>query len=258
MRPETALDGWRDWSCGLHARPVIVRPLSGGRSNRSYLLDSDQGKLALRLNGKGSLLPAGERSREVQIWQAASSHGIAPPLLFADDDSRYLVSRYIEDSVPDSPPMGGSFIDRAFDLLERCHQLKFDGPAISYTKHIERYWQLIEARNQAPRPSLLDQRGPMQTALEQLIASNTPTGLCHHDPVTANFVGNPQKLYLIDWEYAANGLLIMDYVALAAEWQLDDQTILARTGFKPHQLGQAKQIYQYLCQLWQEISDAPD
>jgi len=130
LRPETALDGWRDWSCDLHSRPVIAGPLSGGRSNRSFLLDSDQGNLVLRINGRGSLLPGGERSREVLIWQTASSHGIAPPLLFIDVNNQYLVSRYIESNVPDSPPMGDAFIDQAFDLLKRCHQLKADGPAI--------------------------------------------------------------------------------------------------------------------------------
>lgn len=254
MLPEAALDGWREWSCGLHSQPELIGPLGGGRSNRSFLLDSDAGKLVLRLNGGGSLLPGGDRSREILTWHAASAQEIAPSLLFVDKRHRYLVSRYIDNSVPGSPPVGDMFIDQAFDLLQRCHRIKIDGPAISYTHHIEQYWQIIQNRRPAPARSLLDQRGPMQSALERLTAANTPTGLCHHDPVIANFVGNRQKLYLIDWEYASNGLLIMDYGALAVEWQLDDQAVLARTGLDPDLLGLARQIYQYLCELWLEIS----
>ena len=256
MRPETALDSWRDWSCELSSRPVVAGPLDDGCSNRSLLLDSGQGKLVLRLNGSDSWLPGGERSKEALIWQAASSKGIAPSLLFVDKNNRFLVSRYIENSVPNAPPMDEPFVGQAFDLLKRCHELKFDGPAINYAEHIEKYWLAIESRARASAPALLDQRKPMQEALQQLIASNMPTGLCHHDPVTANFVGNKQKLYLIDWEYAANGLIIMDYAAFAVEWQLDDQTVIVRTGLDPGLLGQAKRIYQYLCELWQALSTA--
>ena len=59
----------------------------------------------------------------------------------------------------------------------------------------------------------------------------------------------PERLYLIDWEYAANGLQIMDYAALATEWQIDDATILAKTDFNPESLTKAKALYQYLCAL---------
>lgn len=256
LRPEAALDSWRDWSCGPGSRPVITGPLNGGRSNRSFLLDSDLGKLVLRLNGSDSCLPGGERSKEVLIWQAASSNGLAPPLLFVDQSNRYLVSRYIENSVPVAPPIDGPLIEHAFDLLERCHGLKSDGPAINYADHIDQYWHAIESNSQTPAPALIDQRKPMQKVLEHLIASNTPTGLCHHDPVIANFVGNQRRLYLIDWEYAANGLIVMDYAALAVEWQLDDRMVIAETDLDPNTFGQAKQVYRYLCLLWQEVQRA--
>ena len=96
------------------------------------------------------------------------------------------------------------------------------------------------------------QREPVLLRLESLLNSDSPTGLCHHDPVVANFVGTPERLYLIDWEYASNGLQIMDYAALAQEWQLDDSVVLQYTAVEPELLMKARKLYRYLCLLWNE------
>ena len=253
LLPEVTLDQWQQWSAGLHSKPVLLCALDGGRSNRSFLLDSDLGKLVFRVNGAGSLLPGAERHDEITIWRAASQRGIAPPLVFVDPRNRYLVSTYIDSGLPLHPQTNPAVIDHAFKLLEGCHQLNVNASQIDYFNHIEHYWQLIEAGNHPPDPSLVEQRQPMQQALESLIDSNTPTGLCHHDPVIQNFVGSPERLYLIDWEYAAIGLQIMDYAALATEWEIDDATMHRQTGIEPDLLTMARAIYTYLRALWQEI-----
>jgi thiamine kinase len=253
LQPEKAIDSWREWSPELTTRPVILKSLSGGRSNSSFLLESNQTKLVLRVNGSTKLLPEAERLSEASIWQAASSQGIAPPLLHVDSNGHFLVSRYIHNKLPAKPPFDEIFIIRALELLKRCHQLNVIATRINYAEHIEHYWQQIEAKLQLSNPGLLDQRTQMQSTLKQLISNNPATGICHHDPVTANFVGTPERLYLIDWEYAAYGLLIMDYAALAIEWGIDDATILEHTGIGLDSFGQAKELYVYLCQLWAEL-----
>jgi len=253
LQPEKRIDDWRDWSAELHSRPVVLGELSGGRSNRSLLLRSNLGKLVLRINGIDSLLPGASRDNEITIWQLASNRGIAPPLLFVDPQCQYLVSTYIEDKLPPEPQLDPSCVEQALALMERCHQLDIKAPAVNYFDHIERYWRIIEAESKSPSPTLIRQREPMHSLLESLLNSNTPTGLCHHDPVTANFVGSPERLYLTDWEYAANGLQIMDYAALATEWNLDDAAILERTRFEPESLIKARTLYRYLCSLGESI-----
>ena len=250
MLPETALNGWRHWNGELHSRPVILRPLRGGRSNRSFLLDSDGNRMVLRLNGADSLLPGANRSNEINIWQAASNQGIAPPLLYVDDQNRFLISSYINNSLPPQPPLDQTFVDQAFNLLERCHQLDSDAPTIDYASHIDRYWQIIESKSNLLNPLLYEQRKPMQEMLATLTDSGTPVGLCHHDPVVANFVGNAERLYLIDWEYAARGLPVMDYAALGIEWGIDDAVVIERAGVELELLLMAKTFYKYLCALW--------
>ena len=233
---------------------MLSRQLDGGLSNQSYLLQSDIGKLVLRINGTGSMLPGAKRSDEINIWKAADKQGIAPALIFVDPKYRYLVSKYINTKLPPKPQLNTTVVDQAFSLLESCHRLNVKASSINYLKHIEHYWQIIEAKNQPINPDLIKQRKPIQKTLDSLLKSKTPTGICHHDPVTANFVGTPDRLYLIDWEYAANGLQIMDYAALATEWQIDDATILKRAGFNKASLTKAKALYEYLCALWEEAT----
>ncbi len=204
----------------------------------------------LRINGPGSFLPGADRSNETAVWRAASKQGIAPPLVFVQDQNQYLVSIYIEDKLPANPQSDSAVINQALKVLKTCHQLDVSAPVIDYASHIAHYWQIIEAGNKPTDPLLGWQRKPMQSTLESLINSNSPTGLCHHDPVIENFVGSPDRLYLIDWEYAATGLQIMDYAAFATEWQIDDATIQSKAGFDPELLKMAKALYGYLCALW--------
>ena len=254
MLPERAIDSWRQWDAGPGSRPVIREPLGGGRSNRSFLLDSDGFKMVLRLNGDDSLLPGSNRTSEIEIWQAASQQGIAPPLLHVDEHTRYLVSTYVENTLPPQPQLDKTFIEQALSLLCRCHQLDIEAPGIDYTDHIKKYWDIIEGKGHITNPSLQQQRQAMQELLEDILNSDTPTGLCHHDPVVANFVGSTERLYLIDWEYAAHGLRAMDYAALGIEWGINDATIVARTGLEPGELTMAKSLYCYICTLWKEIT----
>ena len=206
--------------------------------------------MVLRLNGTNSLLPGANRTSEINIWKVASEQGIAPPLIHVDEHANYLISTYIESSLPPQPQLDDALKDQAFNLLNRCHQLDIEAPGINYADHINQYWEIIEGKAHLANPELLQQRRFMQSLLEKILGSNTPTGLCHHDPVISNFVGTPERLYLIDWEYAAGGLFIMDIAALATEWKIDDSTVIEQSGVELDLLDEAKALYQYLCDLW--------
>lgn len=254
LQPETAIANWQQWRGDLPGEPEIMGQLNGGRSNRSYLLKSGKQKLVLRLNGNDTLLPGSNRRNEVNIWQAASTAGLAPPLLYSNEQQGILVSAYIEDRLPAQPETNRSIVEHAFTLLKRCHQLDVDAHSLDLAEHIQQYWQLIETKGEPTDLTLLKQREPMQDLLESLCSKGAETGLCHHDPIMANFVGGPDRLYLIDWEYAAKGLLVMDYAALAVEWEIDDEIVIAQTGVDPELLAKAKKLYTYLCKLWQQAT----
>ena len=168
MQPETALNSWREWHIKLHTKPVILGPMSGGRSNRSFLLDSDGTKMVLRLNGTDTVLPGANRHNEAVIWKTASDAGIAPPLLYVNEKSGFLVDTHIDNKVPSQAPMSELYVDQAIELLKRCHQLEFNGPVVDYSRHIEHYWQLIESKTKTVNPALKQQRKPCRYYLSNL------------------------------------------------------------------------------------------
>ncbi len=254
MQAEAILDSWRAWDVRLHTRPELVRDLGGGRSNHSFLLASGNMRMALRINAAQDLLPDHARTSEARIWQAASEAGIAPPLLYAGPDGVFLVSAYIENELPQNPEHNEKIVGKALHLLQRCHQLDIHAPAIDYAAHIDGYWQIIEERELDIAPALHTQRESMLLLIEDIISESTATGLCHHDPVVENFVGGPGKLYLIDWEYAAHGLPVIDYAALGVEWGIDDAIITEHAGTDTELLSAAKEFYRYQCSLWEAIS----
>jgi len=252
LHAEDAINDWQQWDASPASKPVILGSLGGGRSNRSFLLNSDIGKLVLRLNATDSLLPGATRNHESQIWRAASHQGIAPALLHIDEQQRYLVSTYIHNDLPVETALRPGLHEQIFGLLKRCHQLKVEAPHIDYARHVETYWRNIENKGPLNNHVLNEQREPMQILLETLTASNPDTGLCHHDLVPENFVGTAERLYLIDWEYAASGFLVMDYAAIGIEWNTDDATIIRHTGIEQELLVSAKMLYRYICDLWEE------
>jgi thiamine kinase len=253
---EAILDDWPSWRGRLYTRPQVIGPLTGGRSNRSFLLDSGGMRLVLRISTTRDLLPGHEHNTETTIWRAASKAGIAPPLLHVDSNNRFLVSTYVETRLPEQPKDDPVIAEKALELLQGCHRLDVTAASIDYASHIGRYWQIIEACELPCEPKLRKLREPMGLLLENLIDSDTPRGTCHHDPVQQNFVGTPEKLYLVDWEYAARGLMIMDYAAFALEWGIERDTICERTGMEPELIAMAMDLYRYQCHLWEAITQA--
>jgi len=253
LQAEAAIDSWGDWCGEIRSRPRLLGPLAGGRSNHSYLLESAGSRMVLRINGPETVLPGQERSHEGRIWQSASDAGIAPPLLYVDTQHRFLVSTYIENRLPKSRQDDPVLAKRALELLRRCHRLEVAAPEIGYATHIEHYWKTIENGDMYVAPDLLAQREPMRDLLAHITNSDTSMGLCHHDPVVENFVGSPGRLYLIDWEYAVRGLQVIDYAALVIEWGLDDSAATKPTATTPELLSAAKDLYRYMCALWDVV-----
>jgi tRNA A-37 threonylcarbamoyl transferase component Bud32 len=210
--------------------------------------------MVLRLNRLDHLLPGSSRKVESVVLDEASQSGIAPPLLFIDEEAGYLVSIYIDNLPGTRTEITDHLLDQLFDLLGRCHRLQADVPTLDYLAHVNHYWQQIDAGPLLPPLELADQKSAMETEMTKLSGYGAMTGLCHHDPIPGNFVGGPDRLYLVDWEYSARGLIVMDYAALVIEWKINDAEVLARTGIAPPVLDSAKMIYQYLCALWEETA----
>ncbi len=293
---QSAIAQWRQWQIDLPGKPEIVRTLWHGLSNQSFLLQAGETSMVLRINNTDEHLPGIDRQREASIWRAANAAGIAPPLLYASERylvSSYVPGEQQQpNKAGDLTNKAEDLTDEVFRLIEKCHAIKIDTHQLDYVQHIQNYWTKIEQSSigqsaieqsgigqsdieqssieksgieqsgiEKPAkpidPALLKQRQPMQESLQALLDQQQATVLCHHDPVKTNFVGTPKRLYLIDWEYAAKGMAVMDYAALAVEWGFSNSTICTRTSIRPDSLVMAKNLYRYMCQLWEAAQSDP-
>jgi thiamine kinase-like enzyme len=253
LDPDSALRDWQSWSCALRSRPVIVREFANGRTNRSFLLDAAGQHLVMRLNAQDAALPGIDRANELPIWIAAHKAGVAPAVLHADEDAGILVTEYLDGPTLKSSDLDGSLTDHLVRTLQAVHKIGIDTRLISFATHIDMFWRDIEKRQSLVDESLLQQREPLRMLVREFVKAAGPVGLCHHDPVPENFVRRHDRLYLLDWEYAARGPVVMDYAALSVEWDIDNTEIAQRTGVDPELLESAQQIYRYICALWAEI-----
>lgn len=240
------------WSCELSSKPVVVTELTGGRTNRSFLLDAGGNKLVMRLNSPGKRMPGVDRTTEILIWAAVSQAGLAPPVLHADVQAGILITEYVDGASFGRSHIDSALIDRLVRVLEATHRLAVDAPPIDHATRVEEFWRLIDAGQRPADPLLLQQRGSMQALVEEFMEAPGPIGLCHHDPVPANFIDSQNRLYLLDWEYASPGPVVMDYAALCVDWNIDTAAIIQRVGVNPDLLDSAQTIYRYICSLWAE------
>jgi len=258
LKPETALDNWQSWLCAPKSRPAIIDELTAGKTNRSFLLDADGDALVMRLNTPRDNLPGVDRTREVQVWQAAAESGLAPRILHADHNTGLLITEFIDGATFEDTNANDVLLDRLVELLSRVHELDVAAPVIQYADHVDNFWHLIETRPRSGLDLLRQQRAPMQSLINEFSAADHVVGLCHHDPVPSNVIDRRGRLYLLDWEYAARGPVVMDYAALCAEWDIDEAELIRRIELDAEKLEAAQTIYRYLCALWAAVGPEKD
>src|SRR5689334_18242669 len=113
----------------LAGRRLTLIPLSGGITNRNYLVSPADGddRYVIRLGGNDTHLLGISREVEHAATVAAAGVGVAPEVIAFIRPEGYLVTRFIEGSaVPDDVVHQPETIERVAGSLRRIH----DGPAI--------------------------------------------------------------------------------------------------------------------------------
>ncbi len=201
---------------------LSVRVLSGGLTNTSYLVDTDEGQFVVRIGCDNGPVLGIDRVREESAFRRAEQAGIAPELLLFTQPEGHLVTRYLigarnlsidEFATP-------ATVARLAARLRDVHSLApVDGRFDPY-ENIRRWIDLVEARG----TTLPTRLAPLlvrvkETEHERTAVSESELVLCHNDPYHLNFLDDG-GLWLIDWEYAGMGEAMYDLAGIA--YMLDD------------------------------------
>src|SRR5438876_6183153 len=113
----------------MAGRDLVLTPLSGGITNRNFLVtpsDADD-RYVIRLGGNDTHLLGISREVEHAATVAAAGVGVGPEVVAYLRPEGYLLTRFIEGSpISDEEVHHAATIRRVADSLRRIH----DGPAI--------------------------------------------------------------------------------------------------------------------------------
>lgn len=187
----TRVPGWDD-------RDSNWREIAGGRTNRSYVVRTKDGRFILRLDAE-SAEPLGlDRETELRIQRRAAEAGLAAAVVYADPDAGVLITEYLPGPVWTRESLEDNRnLEVLAEVLRAVHALplsgsRFDAPAIA------RRYAAVLTGDAAPEREV-------DRAVEAVVAAPPVEeyACCHNDVVASNIVGAGRPR-LLDWEYACD------------------------------------------------------
>jgi thiamine kinase-like enzyme len=200
-----------------------VTALAGGSMNRSWLLATTDCKLVLRVPvGDTRELGVDRRGERVAI-ECAAQAGLAPQLVYFDDASGLMLSRFVEGRPWERGDAHiAQCVARLAARLRRLHELEPPKGArrLEYSTLIADYRRSLAARPEPRTRSSSALDGEADRRLLSAGATARVQALCHNDVHHRNVIEG-ESLWLIDWEYAAVGDPLYDLASFACYHDLD-------------------------------------
>jgi len=202
--------------------PVDPEPLTGGITNRNYLVRDARGKRVVRL---GDDIPVHGilRSTELAASRAAAAAGISPSVLHAE--SGVLVLAFIEGKTLSPQDVREPVrLTRIAALLHRVHTevvAHLRGPMLAFNvfQVLRDYAAELRQRQSAHLPSL-----PALLAHTEALARDlgrVDLVFSHNDLLAANLIDDGTRLWLIDWDYAGFNSPLFDLGGVCSNNDLD-------------------------------------
>jgi thiamine kinase-like enzyme len=189
-------------------RALTLTPLSGGITNRNFLITVEGGadRYAIRVAGNDTHLLGISREVEHAATVAAAGVGVGPEVVAFIRPEGYLVTRFIIGTpVSLEEVHRPETLTRVADSIRRIH----GGPAIPGLfvplRVAEAYLALATSRG-VPAPRGWAEAHAAGRRIERaLLDAPLPLQPCHNDLLNANFIDDQERIRIVDWEYAGMG-----------------------------------------------------
>lgn len=208
---------------GWRSRPdLTVEPLGGGITNLNYRVRAGGQEVVVRIPGRDSERLGIDRRREYACSVAAHACDVAPEVVAFFEDTGVLVTRFVAGREPaDGEMQQPSMLRRVAGVVRRYHE----GPAFPGTFsafQTVRDYAAWSAPRGAPLPERFGWMRAQADRVEDALGAPALPRPCHNDLLRANFIANGDRLWIIDWEYAAMGDPYFDLGNFAVHHQLSD------------------------------------
>ena len=197
------LADWQKWGLGIKEPSAAdCIQLSAGNTNSSFILTTDASRLLIRLEASNSSVLGLDRETEFKVHEIANHANLTPTILFRCTKKSYWVREFIEGQPLPEKRLSLVQLEQVAQVLRQLHNLPVpsDIPRLIPGEKAAHYWsQLLK---HPENNSLMVYQQPLQTKLGNSL--DGALSLCHMDTVPANWL-EAEKMYLMDWEYAATG-----------------------------------------------------
>lgn len=212
MTPEDRIHALGIWN-----GPIDVSAITGGITNRNYLVRDGTLKRVVRL---GDDIPVHHisRSNELAASKGAHAAGLSPAVIHHAPG--VLVLDYVESrALTPEDLRDAKTLERVIPLVRACHHdiaREFRGTAtIFWVFHVVRdYIATLDAAG-SPYSSLFFDLLIKAERLERA-AGPFEIAFGHNDMLAANFLDDGKRLWLIDWDYAGFNTPLFDLGGLAS------------------------------------------
>ena len=194
--------------------------LGGGITNHNIKVTRPDGVFVLRVAGKDTGLLGIDRGAEHAATLAAAAAGVGPEVVAFVEPEGWLVTRFIEGSIPPPERMREpETLARVAVALRAVH----GGPPIpgrfDSFEVVETYRDISVARG----ASLPDAYGWAHGLAVQIAAMRAEAEArpCHNDLLNANFIDDGEAIRIVDWEYAGMGDPFFDLANFSVNHELD-------------------------------------
>ena len=180
-----------------------IKELSGGLTNRNFLIQTPVDKYVARVSSNSSSLLSIDRGSEFINSTIAGNGGVGAKVLDYLPGEGLLLISYISGKTFGAEDVGAN-LPRIATSLQNLHALEVFDHEFNMFNTQKNYLKIVQEQGFRVPDGYLDFEpmvAQIKKAFEVLFEGLVP---CNNDLLPGNFIDDGQKIWLIDYEYSGN------------------------------------------------------
>lgn len=212
LRLESALASWERWPANLAYKPKVIKKLSKGLTNLSYVIssatcDGNDQRFCLRINNPQSIELGINREHESTILKALQNKSFAPNLVFENSLLNFSVFDYYEGrSWTTADFLNDNQFTELESIIETFQSIEVPLSHMNYAGHLNNYFTQLQTKSPEKAKRFEKKLNTFLSEFEKISSKENTTVLCHHDLNPENILETANGLIILDWEYAGLGM----------------------------------------------------
>jgi thiamine kinase-like enzyme len=207
---------------GWHDADPVVAPLEGGITNRNFRVEIDGATFVVRLPGERTDLLGIDRAGEAAASSIAADLGIGPPIRAELPGIGTLVTEFVGGTPATTEALlAPGALENVAGMIRRLHASGPIATSFPIFRVVESHARDAAANGVDPPPVYAE----LHEAAAMIEAAFDPRSLeatlCHNDLLPANVLLTPERLWIIDYEYAGMNHAVFDLANLSVNCDFD-------------------------------------